>query len=318
MVTTDPAARSVPGRILLEPTLRPRPSRRGLTVAAGVAVGVLIALLWSVKLVDADIGGNVAKGLMGRDAQKVDLTSTVTALVFALVTGLAGTFTACNIAVFSAIAPMVEDGASSAGRVRRALRPLGWLTAGALVVTTLYGLLAAALGTRLPQLSTRFVGNHVPVRLWQSIVVFSVIGAVLLYLGLAALKVVPDPFAGLTARWPATPYLVLGVILGAFTIGRPWPMFNRIFLHAARTHNPLMTAGTLALVVIGNLVLMAVLLLVLLTTGFPRWLRAVPSRVANATAFALLVGGAFTLVYWGLRVPARIGVYGWFPTMPWK
>ena len=228
MVTTDPAARSIPGRILLEPTRRRGPGRRGLTIAAGVAVGVLIALLWSVKLVDADIGGNVAKGLMGRDAQQVDLTSTVTALVFALVTGLAGTFTACNIAVFSAIAPMVEDGASSAGRVRRALRPLGWLTVGALAVTTGYGVLAAALGTRLPQLSTRFVGNHVPVRLWQSIIVFSVIGAVLLYLGLAALKVVPDPFAGLTARWPATPYLVLGVILGAFTIGRPWPMFNRI------------------------------------------------------------------------------------------
>ena len=280
---------------------------------------MLIALLWSVKLVDSDIGGNVAKGLMGRDAQQVDLTSTVTALVFALGHRLGRHLHRLQ---HRGVLRDRPDGARTAPRppAGSGARCDRWAgsTLGALAVTTLYGVLAAALGTRLPQLSTRFVGNHVPVRLWQSIIVFSVIGAVLLYLGLAALKVVPDPFAGLTARWPATPYLVLGVILGAFTIGRPWPMFNRLFLHAARTHNPLMSAGTLALVVIGNLVLMAVLLLVLLTTGFPRWLQAVPSRVANATAFALLAGGAFTLVYWGLRVPARLGVYGWFPTMPWK
>ena len=34
-------------------------------------------------------------------------------------------------------------------------------------------------------------------------------------------------------------------------------------------------------------------------------------------ALALLIGGAFTFVYWGVRLPAKLG-YGWFPTMPWS
>ncbi|HEV2885839.1 MAG TPA: hypothetical protein VGX49_02915 [Jatrophihabitans sp.] len=317
MVTTDPAARSATGLAQADHGVDQRSPHRGLTIAAGVLVGVIIALVWSVKLVDSDIGHNLANGLLGREAEQVDLSSTVTSLVFAFVTGVAGTFTACNVAVFSAIAPSVRDGSSRLASARRALRPLGWLALGAVAVTSLYGVLASLLGSRLPQLSTRVVGDGVPVRLWQSVVVFSVIGLVLLYLGLTALRLVPDPLAGLTARWPQTPYLVLGVLLGGFTIGRPWPMFNRLFRHAAETGNPLLVIGALALVILGNMLLMAALLLLLSMTRFPRWLQAVPSRIVTATSFALLAGGAFTLVYWGVRVPARLG-YGWFPTMPWK
>jgi len=316
MVTTDPAARTATRVTGTESNSSERMPSRGRVILGGLLLGTFIALLWSVKLVDSDIGHHVADGLLGRDADRVDLSSSVTTLAFAFVTGLAGTFTACNVAVFSAIAPSVHDDASRLGRARRALRPLGWLALSALVVTSLYGALATALGSRLPQLSSRVVGD-VPIRLWQSVAVFSVIGAVLLYLGLAAVRAVPDPFAGLTARWPQTPYLVLGVLLGGFTIGRPWPMFNRLFRHAADTGNPVLVIGALALVVLGNMLLMAALLLMLSMTRFPNWLRAVPSRVAAATSFALLAGGAFTLVYWGIRVPARLG-YGWFPTMPWK
>lgn len=317
MVSSDPAVRSAADGTQADRDLDRRTPNRSLIVLSSVLLGALIALLWSVKLVDSDIGHNVANGLLGQEAQQVDLTSTVTALVFAFVTGLAGTFTACNVAVFSAIAPSVRDGSTRRGSVRRALQPLGWLTLSAVVVTSLYGVLATVLGNRLPQLSTRVV-DGIPVRLWQSVVVFSVIGLVLLYLGLAALRLVPDPLAGVTARWPQTPYVVLGVLLGAFTIGRPWPMFDRLFRHAADTGNPLLVSGALALVIIGNMLLMAALLLLLSMTRFPRWLQAVPSRIGAATSFALLAGGAFTLIYWGWRVPARVGYYGWFPTVPWS
>jgi hypothetical protein len=49
---------------------------------------------------------------------------------------------------------------------------------------------------------------------------------------------------------------------------------------------------------------------------FPQWLRARPTRVRTVTAVALLIGGTFTFVYWGIRAPANFG-FGWFPTMPW-
>lgn len=96
--------------------------------------------MWSARLVDDDIGVNAANGMLGQNAASANLTGTVAGLVFALVTGLAGTFTACNVAVFSAIAPMLDTGRRSiAGRVRLALTPLGWLSlgAGALVLVAI-------------------------------------------------------------------------------------------------------------------------------------------------------------------------------------
>jgi len=74
-----------------------------------------------------------------------------------------------------------------------------------------------------------------------------------------------------------------------------------------------------ALTALGNVMLMAVVFLAL-TTGpglrVQRWLTARPGRLPVVTATALLIGGTFMIVYWGVRQPARFD-YGWFPTMPW-
>lgn len=297
----------------------PRPPRvRSAVVVLSILAGTVIAVLWSVQLVDDEIGQNVAAGLLGHDAATANITGSFAALAFAFVTGVAGTFTACNIAVFSAAVPFVEDDSRLSGRIRRSLRPLGWISLSAGVVAAVYGGAGVLMGDRLPQLSTATAGaGHVPVRLVQSMIVFSVIGVVMLVLGLGAAGVLPDPLAKLRAYWQPAPQIVLGVLIGAFLIGRPWPMFHRLFQHAADTHNVLLGAGAFVLVVLGNMLLMAVLLLILSATGFPRWINARPQRLATVTAVALLVGGAFTLIYWGLRVPAHFGI-GWFPTMPWR
>jgi hypothetical protein len=291
-------------------------ARRGPVIVWSVLIGLAVAVLWSAQLADDDIGLNTANGLLGQDATSATITGTLTGLVFAFVTGLAGTFTACNVAVFSAIAPMVRDRPSVGGRLRQALRPLGWLTVGAVVVAAVYGGVGALLGTSIPQLSTATVGDGIPVRILQSVVVFGVIGLVMLYLGLAALRVVPDPLARLTAWWPAAPQLVMGVLIGGFLIGRPWPLFHKMFLDAASTHDVFYGAGTFVLVAIGNMLLMGVLFVVLSISRFPQWLRANPTRIATVTAVALLIGGAFTFIYWDIRVPAGLG-FGWFPKMPW-
>jgi hypothetical protein len=296
--------------------VRPAAARRGRVIGLSVLVGVAIAVLWSAKLADDDIGLNTANGLLGQQAADATITGTVAGLIFAFVTGLAGTFTACNVAVFSAIAPMVENRSTLGGRIVSALRPMGWLALGAALVAGTYGAIGALVGTRLPQLSTAVVDGHVPVKTLQSITVFGVIGLVMIYLGLAAAKIVPDPLAALTSRWAPAPQLLMGLLIGGFLIGRPWPLFHKMFLHAASTHDALFGAATFVLVVIGNMLVMGVLFLLLSLSPFPRWLRARPSRIATVTAAALLVGGTFTFVYWGVRVPAGLG-FGWFPTMPW-
>ncbi|MGI8665823.1 MAG: hypothetical protein ACR2N4_07315 [Jatrophihabitans sp.] len=287
-------------------------------IMISLALGIAVAVLWSAKLVDDDIGVNTANGLLGHDAETANLSGTLSGLVFAFVTGIAGTFTACNVAVFSAIAPMAQDRSTASGRVRQALRPLGWLSVGALVTAGVYGAVGAWLGTRIPQLSTRTVGgHHFPVRLVQSVVVFGLIGLVMLYLGVASLGLVPDPLGRLAQRWAPAPQVFMGVLIGGFLIGRPWPLFHKMFLHAASTHNGLFGAAAFVFVAAGNMVLMGVLFLALSASSFPGWLRARASRLTSVTAAAWLVGGSFTFVYWAVRLPAKLG-YGWFPTMPWS
>ncbi|WP_156056398.1 hypothetical protein [Streptosporangium roseum] len=105
--------------------------------------GALIASLWSFRLVDSVIGDNVANTLLGYDAKHTEIGGLIAGTVFAFVSGLAGTFTACNIAAFGAIAPMTNAGgarpagsADTSGRLRigATLRPIGWLALGMIVV----------------------------------------------------------------------------------------------------------------------------------------------------------------------------------------
>jgi len=296
------------------------PPRRGRTVLISTVIGLLITAAWSAPFVDKVIGENIADTVVGHDAAATGITGSLAGLLFAFAAGLAGTFTACNIAAFSAMAPMMSTSPSTASKLRAALRPIGWLSVGMVPVAVFYGAFGALLGDRLPQLSTDTVGgNDMPVRLIQSIVVFGVIGLAFVWMGLAALRLVPDPFGRLTARWPQTPMIVMGVLIGLFLVGRPYPLFRTMFQYAADNGNPFYGALTFLLVAIGNILLMAVLFALLAVTvgdRFQRWLASGHGRVATVTGAALLVGGVFTFVYWDIRLLSLFG-YGWYPTAPW-
>jgi hypothetical protein len=308
----DTGMAAVPAATLIED--EPWATHRYRLITLSVIAGLAVAALWSARLVDDDIGVNAASGMLGRDAVTTSIGGSTAGILFAFTAGLAGTFTACNVAVFGAIGPLL--GQRPGARTASVLRSLGWLAAGMLVVAGTYGAIGAAFGRDIPQLSTAMIGGRVPVRILQSIVVFPVIGAAFIYLGLAAFGVAPDPLRRAAARWPYTPQLVMGGLIGAFLIGRPYPLFYKMFQYAASTHDALYGALSFILVVIGNVLLMAVLFVALSASGFPRWLNARPGRAQRFTAAALLVGGAFTFAYWGLRVPAQLG-YGWFPTVSW-
>jgi hypothetical protein len=216
----------------------------------------------------------------------------------------------------ASIGPMSQAGRQrSTDALRALLRPLGAFTAGMVTVSALYGFVGVLLGDRLPQLSTETVGE-VPVRLIQSSVVFGVVGLAFVYLGLAALGVVRDVFQDR----PTARVVVLGALVGAFLIGRPYPMFVMLFRSAAESGNPLYGAAAFTLQSIGNILLVSALfaLLILGTRGrFLRWLGANPRRTAMVSGTMLLALGVFTVVYWDLRVPSLFGV-GWFPTMPYN
>jgi hypothetical protein len=295
------------------PVPRALTRRRAMFVTlSAVAGGMLLAVVWSYEFVDNTIGDNVANGVLGHDAKATAIAGVFAGAVFGLVSGLAGTFTACNIAVFGVLPEVSGQGR---GRLRAVLALLGWLSLGILTVSAVYGAVAVLIGRSLPQLSTATTDAGMPVRLIQTSVTFGLIGSAFGYLGLVALGYLRDPFA----RHPRARLVVLGALIGGFLVGRPYSLFHKLLGYAVDQGNPLYGALTFVLQSIGNILVMGVLALLLVAAmrgGLGRWM-ARPGNAALSVGFALLLLGTFLVVYWDVRLPALFG-YGWFPTTPWN
>ncbi|GIH97065.1 hypothetical protein ACFFMN_39575 [Planobispora siamensis] len=298
------------------------PRRRGLIILVGSLVGFLLTVVWSAEFVDQTIGDNVANTLLGHDAKQTPIAGIAAGIVFAFVSGLAGSFTACNVAAFGAVAPMLGGVGGRWGRLAHTLKPLGWLAVGMTAVSAIYGAVVGFVGTAMPQFSTaQNVPGSLSPRSIQSMVVYGVIGLIMIYMGLAALGLVPDPFARLSRRFPNAPMVFMGALIGAFLIGRPFPLFRQMFRDAAESGNPLYGAAAFVLQSLGNIVIMAVLFVILSYAAgsrLQRWLTAKPSRIAALTAVSLIVAGVFTFLYWDVRMLARREIIPWYPTAPWS
>jgi hypothetical protein len=294
-----------------------------LVAALSTLAGLVIATVWSAQVVDGMIGANIANTALGTNAKELQLSAgePLLGIIFAFIAGVAATFTACNCVVFSCVAPLAAAKnvqQQSIGRI------LGWMALGVVVVTSAYGVAGALLGRAAPVLSTATlaigVGKGYPIRLAQSTAVFVTLGIVLVLWGLTTLGLAPNPLRRLTASRPWFKPFALGLLIGFFTVGRPYPLFRKAFEYTADTGNPVVGASAIALQGLGNIAIMMVVLLVLLyATGgrFEGWLRGHSSRAATLTAISLIVGGVFFLAYWGLRVPSYYGI-GWFPHMPYR
>lgn len=284
-------------------------------VLGSAVLGVLVSVVWSSSLVDRTIGENLASDVLGYSATGTPITNTLMGAIFAFVSGLTGTFTACNVAGFSAVAPL----ASQRRSIGSSLRPLGWLALGAVTVAGVYGSVGALAGTHYPQLSSDTVGRF-PVRLIQSVMVFGVIGSVMIAIGLASAGVLRNPLAELVRRHSRAQVVIAGGLIGAFLIGRPFPLFFKMFQYAASTHDPAFGAAAFVLQILGNVTLMAGLYLAMTHAAGGRlqlWLAASPVRLARFSAATLIVSGAFLISYWCVRVPSFFGI-GWWPTVPWS
>ncbi|HVK25443.1 MAG TPA: hypothetical protein VM677_29140 [Actinokineospora sp.] len=297
------------------------PTRKGLVIGLSALVGFLLTVVWSAKFVDSTIGDTIANGMLGHDAKATEISGIGAGIAFAFVTGIAGTFTACNIAVFGAMAPVLGTTDTRMGRLKATLKPLLWLSVGMTAVSATYGLLVGIFGTAMPQFSTaKNVAGQLSARGVQSLVVFGVIGLAMVYLGLAAAGVVRDPFAKISERFPNARMVFMGALIGGFLIGRPFGLFRALFRDAAESGNPLYGAAAFTLQSLGNILIMGVLLVLLATLlGGPvgRWFAADPRRVAVVTASALIIAGVFTFLYWDVRMLAGRGILPWYPLAPW-
>lgn len=295
------------------------PRRRVVVLVVGLLGGVLLAYLWKASLADDDIGFNTANTVLGHNAHNTPISSIASGILFAFVTGVAGSFTACNVAVFGAVGPLLGQADSRRARALETLKPVGWMALGTTAVSAVYGFMVGLFGKHMPQYSTKKTHGLSP-RALQSMIAFGTVGMVMVVCGIAALGLIRDPMAPLARRFPHAPLVVMGMLIGLFLVGRPYPLFRDMFRHAANTHNPFYGALAFALQSIGNSLVMALLFL-LISVGLrgrvQRWLAENPARISILTAVAFLIAGGFNIAYWDLRVAHGLN-YIWFPTAPWN
>src|ERR1700674_4282030 len=254
-------------------------------VAGSALLGAGLAIVWAPRLVDQTVGENGATTILGYDVTATPIGGVLMAIGFAFISGLTGTFTACNVAGLSAIAPL------SAGRqpsFPSALRSLGWLALGTSLVAGLYGAIGALVGPSIPQLSHALIGRF-PIRLIQSSVVFGILGLVLLTMGLVSLRA-PTLTLPRKRRREIVSLLLIGGLIGAFLIGRPFALFVKIFQYAAATHNPALGALVFVLQSLGNIAVLALVFVAIAAVARGRLLRCLaarPDRLARFNAVAL-------------------------------
>jgi hypothetical protein len=188
-------------------------------------------------------------------------------------------------------------------------------------VSAVYGVIVGLFGTHMPQFSqAASQSGTLSARSWQSLVTFGLIGLVMIWFGLSAVGVVRDPLRRISARWPNAPMVIMGVLIGALTIGRPFGLYRKLFRDAAESHNALYGAAAWTLHSLGNIIVMVLLFLALAygTGGrLQRWLMARPARLAALMAAGFIATGVFTLLYWDVRVLASRDIIPWYPMIKW-
>jgi cytochrome c biogenesis protein CcdA len=292
-------------------------SRRLTYLAAAAAAGVIVAGFWNFRVVDGFGADIVAAGTIGDYRGRAAEFTTLGAsfgFVFALVAGLAATFTACNCVAFAMIPGLVCAPDANAGR-SDAYRSLRVMLFAVVLVSAAYGIFVGWLGPAgAAAINTR------EVRFAQASVVFTLLGAAMLVWGAIELGLLDRFTRRCTAATraffsqPTTKAAIMGLMIGAFAIGRPYPVFREFLLYAAQTQSPVYGAAVMALQGVGQVLVMVaafVLLVTLFRARLVSWLIRRPAQAALVSAVALIAGGAYFIFYWGVaRAWPALGRWG--------
>jgi hypothetical protein len=287
-----------------EPAVRPAP-----WLVAGIAVGVSVAGFWNVRFVDglgvATFVSPAIGAFEGKASQFASLGSWF-GVLFAVVAGLAATITASSVATFTLL-PLLAIAGTRSGSRRTALPALRVPVIMAAVVALVGALYGALVGRMGPEGAIAF--NAQPIRGAQSLVVFSSLGiAMLLWAAIEA-----GLLSGMEKRTSratraffgqsAVKAVVAGIIVGAFTIGRPLAVFREFLVYAAQPASVPYGSAVMATQSLATIAVPVALLVCALAFGAARldaWMRARPRQSALVSASVMGAGGAFLLFYWGI------------------
>lgn len=291
-------------------------NRRIAYTLLAVFAAVLIAGFWNYHLVDGFGKEVVAGSTIGDTSDLADDYGTrgsTFGFMFAAIAGLAATFTACNCVVFAMIPGLAcsVDERSGKNAAWKAFRTFVY---GVLVITGFYGVFVGFLGAD-------GIGaiNERPVRLAQAQAVFTLLGVIMLIWGLFEMgfldrfkKRLSDTTRAFLSQ-TSTKALLLGILVGFFAVGRPFPVFREFLTYAASANSPLYGAGVMMIQGLGQIAVMALLF------GLVVWLAGEkigsaaqnkPYKFRMISSIALITGGTYFIYYWGLAFIFDIGRWG--------
>lgn len=291
--------------------------KRLIYALAAVIAAILIAGFWNYHLVDGFGKEIVAGNTIGNTSDLADDYGTKGSgfgFIFAAIAGLAATFTACNCVIFAMIpglACSVEEGRPS---TQTAWKALGCFVTGVLVITGFYGFFIGFLGAEGME-----VLNERAIRLAQAQAVFTLLGVIMLvwgFLEMGFLDNIKNRFSDATRAFfdqTTTKAFLLGILVGCFAIGRPFPVFREFLIYAASASSPFYGAGVMMIQGLGQIAVMALLF------GLTIWLagnrigsaaREKPYKFQMVSSVALITGGMYFVYYWGLAFVFDIGRWG--------
>lgn len=291
-------------------------SRLLLYALMAIATAVVIAGFWNYHLVDGFGRDVVAGNTIGDTSKLSGRFSELGAgfgFIFAAVAGLAATFTACNCVVFAMIPGLVCSSEQATGKSSPWSALIAFI-AGVTITCAAYGAYVGFLGA--DGIAT-ITGDAV--RLDRAQTVFTLLGLTMFIWGLIELGFLnrittqlPKSFREFFASTGAKAGII-GILVGLFSVGRPFPVFREFMNYAAETGSPLYGAGVMVVQGLGQILVMVLLFCLLVWFAGRRllqWANKYPYKPQLISGLALLTGGTFFIFYWGLAFAFDIGRWG--------
>jgi len=283
---------------------------------AVIITGIIIAGFWNFHLVDGfgrDFIAGRTIGDTGALAGAFGERGGGFGFIFAAIAGLAATFTACNCVAF-AMLPSLACSTDKQATRKTAIRSIVAFITPVILVGAAYGIFIGFLG---PDGVAAI--NERPVRLAQAQAVFSIIGVFMIVWGLLELGFLRgiikhvSPLTRDFFRTASTKAAMLGLLVGLFAVGRPFPVFREFLTYAATAESP--TYGALVMVIhgLGQIAVLLGLFFILVWfagSRMMRWASEKPHQPRMLTALALLGGGAYFVFYWGIAFIYDVGRWG--------
>ena len=291
-------------------------NQRVAYTAVAIIAAIIIAGFWNYHLVDGFGKNFVAGNTIGNtSALANDYTAKGSGFgfLFAAIAGLAATFTACNCVVFAMI-PGLACSVNQKNKSNNAWKALGFFITAVLLITGMYGIFVGFLGSE----GIKAI-NQRAVRLAQAKAIFTLLGILMLVWGLFEMEFLGSVKRKLTKTTrsflgqPTTKASLLGLLVGFFAVGRPFPVFREFLEYAATANSPLYGAGVMMVQGIGQIAVMALLFVVTLWLAGDQIRRASeskPHKFQMISSVALITGGMYFIYYWGFAFAFNIGQWG--------